>query len=307
MRAKRNRQSGLALIMVLWFVALFTILALSFSQSMRNDTQVTANLIQAQRAKHLAEAAINRGIYGLVNQESAVADAVLTGNAISFDFQGAEISYRIEDENGKVDINQAQPELIANLLMSQEVDADTATAIADSVADWRDENDLRRLQGAEEAEYLAANMQRIPANAPFQSIAEVQQVLGMKPALYKRIRPYLTVHSVNEKINPRFAPRGVLQALPGIDETELEAFVSYRESITPENDAPAFPQLTGVESWLATESGPVYSIHGTASLASGAYAARKMIVWIHAREESTYYVLENTDAPLRPEPGDLTE
>lgn len=293
--------------MVLWFISLLTVLALGFSQTMRNDTRITANLLEALRARQLAEAAIQHAIYDLVNQETEMADAVISGNAVSFEFAGVEVSYRIEDENGKVDINQAPPELFTSLLISQEVGDEQAKVLSDQLLDWRDENDLRLLDGAEAPEYLAAGRTRLPANAPFRSIGELQQLLGMEPGLYARLAPLVTVHGNNDKINPEYAPEGVLKALPGVDPGELEEFINYRKTLSPEIISPAFPELTGVESWLDDESGPVYTVYGTAALPSGAFASRRTIVWIHSFGDRTHYVLESTDNILRPKPGEQSE
>ena len=67
--------------------------------------------------------------------------------------------------------------------------------------DWRDPDDLRRPNGAEEADYRAAGLKYKPANAPFETVGELARVLGVTPALYARIADSLTVHSRQPGIN----------------------------------------------------------------------------------------------------------
>ena len=67
--------------------------------------------------------------------------------------------------------------------------------------DWRDADDLKRPNGAEEPEYRAAGLDYKPANAPFQAIEELQLVLGMRPDIYRRLAPSITVFSRSPGVN----------------------------------------------------------------------------------------------------------
>src|SRR3546814_9206840 len=50
-------------------------------------------------------------------------------------------------------------------------------------------------------------------DAQFDTVAEVEQVLGMTPAIYARVAPLLTVYSGQARPDPNFASGEVLQAL----------------------------------------------------------------------------------------------
>ena len=52
-----------------------------------------------------------------------------------------------------------------------------------------------RPNGAEEAAYRAAGLPWGPKNAPFETVEELQQVLGMTADIYKRVAPSLTTYS----------------------------------------------------------------------------------------------------------------
>ena len=61
--------------------------------------------------------------------------------------------------------------------------------------DWRDADDLKRPNGAEDADYRAAGSKYVPTNAPFDTVGELQRVLGVTPELDRAHRRQLTVYS----------------------------------------------------------------------------------------------------------------
>ncbi len=60
-----NNQKGIALVIVLWMLALLTIMATGYSRMMRTETMLTANLVRSAQANALAEAGINQAIIEL--------------------------------------------------------------------------------------------------------------------------------------------------------------------------------------------------------------------------------------------------
>src|SRR5207247_3646980 len=70
----------------------------------------------------------------------------------------------------------------------------------------------------------------IPANAPFQTIEEIQLVLGMRPEIYRRIAPSITVFSRQAGVNPLLASREVLLAIPGMTTEAVDQYVAQREA-----------------------------------------------------------------------------
>src|SRR3546814_4962341 len=104
------------------------------------------------------------------------------------------MSVRIEvvDESGKVDLHAADVDLLARLFTVVGVDQATAGDIAAAIADWRDADDLTQPQGgAEDPAYASAGLAWGAKDAQFDTVAEVEQVLGMTPAIYARVAPLL--------------------------------------------------------------------------------------------------------------------
>src|SRR5439155_443333 len=64
-----------------------------------------------------------------------------------------EFSYRISDEESRINLNNAPPDRIDRLLSAAGLDKPTRDTINDSLQDWKDPDDLRRLNGAESEDF----------------------------------------------------------------------------------------------------------------------------------------------------------
>lgn len=296
--SSRTGQRGVALVIVLWLLVLLSVMALGFSRSMHSDVRTGLARLATLQAVQLAEAAIQRALFDLLTTEPGQHYRLLQpGREEGFRLGNAELHYRIEDERGKVDLNKAPAELIAGLLHSLGVAPEQAGALTDAILDWRDPNDQRRLNGAEEAEYAAAGLAGLPPNRPFLSVQELQQVLGMDDGLYRRLLPYVTIHSFSKRINPLTAPREVLLALPAADPMDVAMAIGSREAALDGGPAPTLPSLAGMERWFIRASGPVYTVIGRATLESGAVAARRMVIMLDGkRSRKLYHVLDSFPA-----------
>jgi general secretion pathway protein K len=151
------------------------------------------------------------------------------GSVHAWDEEGARIAVSAVDESGKIDLNAVPDALLSSLLQTAgQVDADTAARLVDVIGDWKDADDFRRPNGAEAAEYKAAGLPYTPANAAFETVADLQRVLGMTPALFARIAGSLTVYSGAPGINPQFASRTVLMALPVATDAIVDTYLAQR-------------------------------------------------------------------------------
>ena len=135
--------------------------------------------------------------------------------------------YGLVDEERKVNVNNADVEILQNLLKGvghlQEGDAE---AVANAIADWRDEDEERREGGAEDYDYQGLTNAYESKDAPFESLEELLLVKGMTPELFKTLSPYLSAHG-SGKINVNTSPPQVLFAL-GLSEQGVDQMVAYR-------------------------------------------------------------------------------
>ena len=93
------------------------------------------------------------------------------------------------------------------------VEEERRAALADAIRHWRDADDARGPNGAEDPEYQAEGRTAGAKDGFFNTVAELQQVLGISRRLYERLAPALTVHSRQTRANAKLAPPGVLRAL----------------------------------------------------------------------------------------------
>lgn len=120
-----------------------------------------------------------------------------------------------EDEGGKVDLNTASDALIEALLKGAGASAAEAERLTARIADFRDADDTPRVGGGEAAAYKAAGMRNGPKNAEFESVEELDQVLGMPGWLYARVRPHVTVFNGTSGVDPSRATLELAALLNG--------------------------------------------------------------------------------------------
>lgn len=275
----QGEQRGIALVLVLWVTTLLTVIAASFVFSMRTDTILAQNMVSSARAEAAADAGVQRALYELFKPGGESQRWQGDGMQHQWEFGGAKIGVMIQDVSGKIDLNTASDALLKGLLTSVGLDEGGGSALLDAILDWRDSDDLRRINGAEAAEYQAAGLKYNPANAPFQTIDELQRVLGMTPQLYAKLADALTVDSRQAGVNLTIASKKVLLAIPGVDEATVDSYLALRQDALVANlPAPVFPQGAG---FMAGASGSVYSVRAVAAMPDGAMFIREAVVRIN--------------------------
>ncbi|HRX69565.1 MAG: general secretion pathway protein GspK [Candidatus Competibacteraceae bacterium] len=253
-----ERMRGMVLVIVLWIVTLLTVMAGSFAYSMRVETRLATTMIERAQARALAEAAAT---YVLAWQLDFAAQKQwpANGDVHEWAFGGSRVRISIEDAAGRVSLNNANTLLLKETLLGigvNEADVDHQVA---AIEDWRDPDDQTRPDGAESAEYRAAGRPG-PKNGSFDSLEELQQVLGIDPETARRFARVATVDTRISGINPTLASIDVLRATTGLDEKTIADYVNARAQ-TAREDAPPppLPAMDGRSFFSGSRSG-VYHI-----------------------------------------------
>src|ERR1051326_6232184 len=174
-RRRSSDERGLALIMVLWGLALLSLMALGALSLERSARRSALDVGLRARADALTEAGISRAILSLLDPEPTRRWRV-DGVAQEFVFGKRHFRILIQDESGKIDLNATDRELLVTLFVSQGLSAQAADELTDKILDWRDPTDAHRLNGAKDPEYRAAGFPYGPRNGPFQSVDEIGRV-----------------------------------------------------------------------------------------------------------------------------------
>ena len=281
-----NSQHGIALVLVLWALLLLTIVTASFALTARMDRLEANVLLSGTQARLSAEAAINLAVLAL-RDPSDETRMLADGRVYQQEIDGVLLEVSAIDERGKLDINATDELTLANLFTGHGMDLDAAEMLAAAVMDWRDEDELERVNGAEEDAYLAAGLEMGPANRPFMMTEELLQVIGMEYELYRRLEPGITVFSRAGEPDPAFAPVEALMALPDITYEEAVNFVQERNSQLPgESLGTELPNGVLV---MEQGRGVTYSIQARATMPNGVWEQLQATIRLGATRSGRPY------------------
>jgi general secretion pathway protein K len=195
-------ERGFALVAVLLVLGLLGIIGAEFAYSMRLEASAMRAWRDGMSAAHLAEAGVEqalRELAGEVYYTSIALDGLLNfykqdGTALPrlarsrVRLGPGEFSYRITDEQARLNINSPQTNRLDKLLECLGVDKINRDQIVDSIQDWRDPNDDHRLNGAESDDYyLKLPVPYRARNANIESVNELLQIKGVTPAIFEGV------------------------------------------------------------------------------------------------------------------------
>jgi len=242
-----RNERGFALLAVLLVVAVVGVVGVEFAYSMRLEAAAARAYKETLLATHLAEAAIGqavREINGDVQYAALADDGELTFYTrervalkrlprVRVSLGPGQFSYRLTDEEARLNLNTAAPDRVERLLETLGIDKLDRDPIVDSLQDWRDANEDHRLNGAEsEDTYLTRPIPYRSKNANLDSTSELLQIKGVTPRIFHGAdgRPGLadvvTVKSPGQ-VNVNTADCRVLRALL-VSEAECEAIRQAR-------------------------------------------------------------------------------
>lgn len=208
----RDRSSGFALIMVLWFLVLIAAISTYLMANARSETAIARNIRAAATAEALADGAVAQTIFNQAGKITA-GRWKLDGEPHVISLPGGEVTVRLYDEKQKINPNHASDALMVALFETAGVERGLARRLGASIADWVDSETEPRALGAEMQQYIDAGRSYGPPNAPIESIDELQLVLGMTPEILTMVRTYLTIHTESGEPDGRNASLVVRRAL----------------------------------------------------------------------------------------------
>ncbi len=264
----RSGQNGIALVLVLWITVLISIVTGAYALMARMDQLEARQLLSGTQARMTAEGGIHLTAVALRDRDE-LTRIIADGRPYQQTLDGVLLEIRVIDERGKLDINAADEQTLFTLFNNNGLEADRAELLAAAVMDWRDGDEVERVNGAELDTYLAAGLEVGPANRPFMMIDELLQVLGMPYPLFRLVEPGITVFSRAGMPNLAFAPVEALLAIPDISHEEALEFVQERNSREPgDTDDISSPNGLVV---VAQGRGLTYSIQAKATMPNGVW------------------------------------
>lgn len=281
---------GIALISVLWVTTLLAVLAAGLASSSRTEVVLARNQLANAKAEALADAGVFRAIMGLLDFDPAT--GWRASKAVRrINFEDGMVRLAIEDEEAKIDLNVAPLELFAGLLRALGMADEPALVLADRLGDFRDPDDEPLPLGAESAAYADAGLPHGPKNGPMIATSELLQMLGMTPELYDRLRPHVTVFSGSEGIDPLYASRTVLAAVPGMTPELVEAFAAAGPEDDPFSEVTDDEALFDAEVYFLFSREVIYNVRAEGRSAEGGVFVREAVIDLGGDAGRPYRVL----------------
>lgn len=246
------KQQGFILAATIWIIAIVTLVVGYFAGQVSNSlalAQQKKNFVEQElsfantRAEVLFRLATTpMSFYGLGMN---AASAVKLDNTPYSGTNGDVV--RMQDERGLVNLNFLDTAMLGCLLDSRGVSPIGKTHLLDTLQDYTDEDDLRRLNGAESAEYRAKQMP-LPPNDYLNTPHQLRNVLGWhaQEAFWQEmpITNYFSTSRVSG-FNPNTAPLELLACLPGGTRTYAARLIELRNE-TPLYTVSQLSAVTGV-------------------------------------------------------------
>ncbi len=205
----KNRQRGVALLMVLFILALMMILASAMTERtavMYQHTAVTLDNLQARwyalAAENMAAALLQRDALDSPSQTNLAQSWAQEGRRFTLD--DGEILATIRDGHACFNLNAINhradetsggtpypTDVFVRLLALLGESPLRASQIAAALGDWTDSDGQPRLNGAEDEVYMAQTPGYLAANQPMQDVSELRLLAGMDAALYQRLLPFV--------------------------------------------------------------------------------------------------------------------
>ena len=233
--ASRRQQSGFVLIMVLGALVVMAFVAARFAARVDELRRNALGLTDYASARASASSAQASALYWMATRQLMPAGrgdgvAVLREDGRSYRMpDGARVS--VQDLRGLLSLNSMNRPVLLNLLLQDGLEFADAQAWLDMLEDYVDTDDLKRLNGAERAEYVALGLTP-PRNDWLLSVRELERIPLWRADSQRLVRlSRLFNVAITNVFNPNTAPLAVLRAvLLSASPAQLDLVMSLRQA-----------------------------------------------------------------------------
>ncbi len=250
-----SNERGVALIVVLWIFIFLFVVAFGFSASVREEAAAAHRYSDETLGYYLAVAGFERGLHDFLHQapgqelpQSQVKTDLFDGSWREERLGNGTFRVRLIDEAGKININRVDEAILRRIFTNLGVEEPRRTILVDSIMDWRDPDDLHRVNGAENDYYQSLAVSYSAKNGPLDMVEDLLWVRGVTSALFYGynedgagqgrdqavvgLRQIFTVDSPIDRVNLRTTSAEVIHALTGIALERCRAFIEERKKLS---------------------------------------------------------------------------
>lgn len=263
-----SSRRGSALIIVLWSIVLLGIAVFGVVELVELSIEHTSHDERALEARGLALSGVALGL----NPQLQKDDPILSQSSAS----DQQFKVTLESAGARMNPNYVllskHREILADLFNQWGVPLDQADHVADCLYDWITPGDLKSLNGAKADDYAKANLPQRPTYKPFETLEEMEQVIGMD--LVAKVKPdwkrSFTLWSAGP-LDVKEAPADLIAAVFGIDPKRVAFFTNARngrDGIPGTADDTAVPDIKTLEGQLGLSEITVKALGNQVSFGS---------------------------------------
>lgn len=260
---------------VLWLSAALSAIAFSVASTVRAETERASTLSESIRAGYLASGAVESA---LLRVQAARATGKPVPARIRYSFATGEAVVEVIPETARLDINNAKPGDLMNLMLALGAEPERAQSVAAAIVDWR------KPGGTFDSYYQSLIPSFRARHASFQEIEEALWVRGMTPDLFHgnytreartgrlvrlgAFKDCVSIYGSEKKFDANGIEPALLRSL-GAPWEMANAFVAERERAPLINAAELgrlAPMAGGAFSRLDVFANSIYTLRATARL-----------------------------------------
>ena len=241
-----HRRAASALLLVLWVLLALAAAVMVWTQSIQARLFLYGEANRVVEARAMAHSGLAIALHPFASRRTPIPPEELA--------PGLGYEVRMVSEGGKLNINWLlrgeEPEKLAILkrwLERRGLEFGQREALVDSLLDYVDGDDVKRLNGHEDSGSYR------PANRELQSVEELARIWDLGPLVSQPgWQNDLTVYSQGP-IDLRAAGIEVLRLLPGLGELRVQQFVEERrgpDDVDGTEDDKAFPSLDSIRQYF---------------------------------------------------------
>lgn len=320
--------------MVLWVIAILSVVVLEFCFAMRTEVNITNNYKEELQSYALAEGGVQRAIIELIYKHDPRLQQIrktLTSEEIPPDqkewvtdgrpyvlaFALGDCEVRVLSEAGKANINLVSEFLLRKIIGQLGLEEEAKDIVVDSILDWRDPNDFYRVNGAENDYYLSLKEPYYCKNGNLDSVEELLLVRGVTPDLFhgrkqgeegsvERIglKDIFSIYSPGEQVDINSATPLVMNVVLGLPREVSQLIVKAREEKEFQNHRDLLQRVPDLSPFIG-EIGrlilfrsplPYYTVESRGKLKEErSMRGLKTILKIDPREKGGYKVIQWVD------------
>lgn len=260
-----NNKDGLVLIISLWILAIISLLCLSLAHRVMINIKLVKFQRDRMKSLYIAKAGIQEAMNvlkgdstpgtdvlnelwsrgydeeaegdGYIFKEVELGDGVFTVSYVfdDSDSESPAYLYGMSDEDRKININEADSELLESLF--DLIGASDPESLAENIIYWRGDAS----EGVKDSYYEGSQIPYPPRKAPLKSIEELSLVKGFRedPELVKECERYFTVYTSDNSININTTYQEILKSVfvglgaddvnPGLSDRLVSSVIDFRD------------------------------------------------------------------------------